>query len=74
MIAPMLPGAEQLAELLAGKIDSVILDRMNYHYADWVYRQHGLEKYLRDGYFLDAVSILIKEFTNAGIPCRGPDV
>ena len=34
MIAPVLPGAEGLAELLKGKIDYVIIDRMNYHYAD----------------------------------------
>jgi DNA repair photolyase len=37
MIAPMLPGAEDLAEMLNGKVDFVIVDRMNYHYADWVY-------------------------------------
>ncbi len=39
MIAPVLPGAEGLAELLEGKIDYVLIDRMNYHYADWVYRK-----------------------------------
>ena len=43
MVAPVLPGAEGLAELLKGKIDYVIIDRMNYHYADWVYRKYGLE-------------------------------
>lgn len=43
MIAPMLPGAEGLAELLKGKVDHVMIDRMNYHYADWVYRKYGLE-------------------------------
>jgi len=51
MIAPVLPGAEGLAELLKGKIDYVIIDRMNYHYADWVYRKYGLEKYLSDDYY-----------------------
>ncbi len=29
MIAPILPGAEDLAEILAGKIDFAIIDRMN---------------------------------------------
>jgi DNA repair photolyase len=43
MIAPVLPGAEGLAGLLKGKIDYVLIDRMNYHYADWVYRNYGLE-------------------------------
>jgi DNA repair photolyase len=51
MVAPVLPGAEGLAELLKGKIDYVIIDRMNYHYADWVYRKYGLEEYLSDDYF-----------------------
>jgi hypothetical protein len=41
MIAPVLPGAEGLAELLKGKIDYSLIDRMNYHYADWVYRKSG---------------------------------
>jgi len=51
MIAPVLPGAEGLAELLKGKIDYVLIDRMNYHYADWVYRKYGLEDKLKDDVF-----------------------
>jgi DNA repair photolyase len=51
MIAPVLPGAEGLAELLKGKIDYVIIDRMNYNYADWVYRKYGLEDKLSDDYY-----------------------
>jgi DNA repair photolyase len=51
MIAPVLPGAEGLAELLRGKVDYVLIDRMNYHYADRVYRNYGLEDYLTDDYF-----------------------
>jgi len=51
MIAPVLPGAEGLAELLKGKIDYLIIDRMNYHYADWIYRKYGLEDKLSDDYY-----------------------
>lgn len=51
MIAPMLPGAEGLAELLEGKVDYVLIDRMNYHYADWIYRKYGLQDKLTDEYF-----------------------
>jgi DNA repair photolyase len=51
MIAPVLPGAESLVELLRGKIDYVLIDRMNYHYADWVYRKYGLEDTLTDDFF-----------------------
>jgi len=51
MIAPVLPGAEGLAELLKGKIDYVLIDRMNYRYADWVYRKYGLEDQHTDDFF-----------------------
>ena len=67
MIAPMLPGAEGLADLLAGKVDRVRLDRMNYHYADWVYRQHGLEQYLTDDYFSGVEAELRSAFARLGI-------
>jgi DNA repair photolyase len=51
MIAPLLPGAEGLGELLRGKVDYVLIDRMNYHYADGVYRNYGLEDYLSDEFY-----------------------
>jgi DNA repair photolyase len=51
MIAPMLPGAEGLVELLKGKVDYVLIDRMNYHYADWIYRKYGLQDKLTDEFF-----------------------
>jgi DNA repair photolyase len=51
MIAPMLPGAEGLVQHLEGKVDYILTDRMNYHYADWVYRKYGLEDKLSDEYF-----------------------
>ena len=34
MVAPMLPGAEGLVDMLKGKVDSILIDRMNYHNAD----------------------------------------
>jgi len=67
MIAPILPGAENLAEMLAGKIDSVIFDRMNYHYADWVYRKYGLGEKLTDEYFSQTEHVLSASFTELGI-------
>jgi hypothetical protein len=51
MIAPVLPGAEGLVRLLKGKVDYIFIDRMNYHYADQVYREHGLEYALSDEFF-----------------------
>jgi DNA repair photolyase len=51
MIAPMLPGAEDLPEYLKGKVDYIIIDRMNYHYADWIYRKYRLEDKLSHDFF-----------------------
>jgi len=66
MIAPMLPKAEGLVDMLDGKVDHVLIDRMNYHYADWVYRR----------YQLDHPSLSLKsqklcsDFEQRGISCR----
>ncbi len=68
MIAPMLPGSEDLAELLAGKVDSVRIDRMNYHYADWVYRKYGLQDKLNDEYFEQTQQVLAWKFAKLGVP------
>ncbi len=70
MIAPILPKAESLAEILVGKVDTVILDRMNYHYADWVYRKHGLEEFLTDDYFSETEQALSSAFAKMGIQCQ----
>jgi uncharacterized Fe-S cluster-containing radical SAM superfamily protein len=51
MIAPLLPRAGGLAGLLKGKVDYILIDRMNYHYADWVYRKYGLEDTLTNDFF-----------------------
>ncbi len=67
MIAPMLPNAEGLGEMLAGKIDQVIFDRMNYSNATWVYRKNGLMQYLSDEYFEGTKTLLTDRFAKAGI-------
>jgi DNA repair photolyase len=69
MIAPMLPGSEDLPSLLAGKTDKVILDRMNYHHADWVYRRFGLEDKMTDQYFDQTTAILTQAFKDLEIKC-----
>ncbi len=70
MIAPLLPGAEGLAELLAGKVDYVLIDRMNYHYGDWVYRKHGLEKAMGDQPFMAASGQLARALKARHVDCR----
>ncbi len=51
MIAPILPEAEQLISRLKGNVDYILIDKMNYHYADWVYKKHNLEYALSDEFF-----------------------
>ncbi len=70
MIAPILPQAEPLAELLVGKVDFYLTDRMNYHHADWVYRKYELEAYNTDQYFSGVEHVLSSTFAKHGIPCH----
>jgi DNA repair photolyase len=70
MIAPMLPGVEQLPNQLAGKVDYVLMDKMNYHYGDWVYRKYHLESTMSDSYFLSKVRELTLAFGETGVECR----
>jgi DNA repair photolyase len=70
MIAPILPGAERLPEVLQGKVDYVLVDRMNYNYADWVYRKHRLENRLSDDFFYQAGHKIADGCTKLGIDCR----
>ncbi|MDP4175669.1 MAG: radical SAM protein [Bacteroidota bacterium] len=70
MIAPILPGAEKLIEMLDGKVDYIYVDRMNYDYANMIYRKYKLENFLADGYF-DAVSQDIADKAQKkGIECH----
>jgi DNA repair photolyase len=69
MIAPILPGAECLPGILAGKIDHILTDRMNYHYADWVYRKYGLEDKMTDEYYYGMEQVLSAAFSKLGISC-----
>ena len=71
MIAPMLPGSEGLAEILVGKVDYVIVDRMNYHYADWVYRKHGLDEKKTDDFFYRTRREISSTFGKLGIDVIG---
>ncbi len=63
MIAPLLPKAESLVSKLKGKVDYVIIDKMNYHYADWVYKKYNLEK-------IQKGNELANLFKKENIPCQ----
>ncbi len=51
MIAPILPGAEKIIDQLEAKPDYLYIDRMNYNYADKIYKKNKLEDFLDDEYF-----------------------
>ena len=70
MIAPLLPQAEGLVDLLKGKVDQVLIDRYNYHYADWAYKKHGLQQAMDDAFFSEKGEELRAAFEKAGIVCR----
>jgi DNA repair photolyase len=70
MIAPILPGAEGLVKTLGGKVDYILVDRMNYNYADWVYKRNGLEDKLSDDFFLATGREIASECEILGIPCQ----
>jgi len=63
MIAPVLPEAEELVDLLACKVHHVVIDKLNYHYADHVFKRFGLKK-------VEDVSSLASAFVARKIPCE----
>ena len=70
MIAPLLPEAEYLVEHLRKNVDYVLIDKMNYHHADWVYRKYGL-KYAMTQNFLDEMKEeLAKALNREKIPYK----
>jgi len=70
MIAPILPGAEGLVSELKGKVDYVMVDRLNYHYADWVYRKYKMEWAKEDRFFQEKGEELKSGFEREGITCQ----
>ncbi len=70
MIAPMLPGAEELGKLLPGKADRVLIDKMNYHYADHIYHNSRLDDKLTDEFFRSTGNKIVKDCKEAGLCCN----
>jgi len=70
MIAPILPKADGLVARLRGKVNRVLVDRMNYHYADSVYRGLKLEQMLTDEYYVEKKKTLADAFSKENIPCQ----
>jgi len=69
-IGPMLPlNPENLFNMLAGIVDEVLIDRLNYsNKVKGLYRKAGYAPYLEDAYFSQTASIMKESFERAGIP------
>ena len=69
-IGPMLPlDPLRLVSMLEGKVDEVLIDRMNYpNKVKAVYRRERLESYLEDDYFHIFGTELKERFEGKGIP------
>jgi len=63
MIAPLLPKAESLVSKLKGKVDYILIDKMNYRYVDWIYQKYHLEK-------IEKADKLVNLFKKENIPCQ----
>jgi DNA repair photolyase len=70
MIAPILPEAENLVQMLAGKVDYIIIDRMNYGYANRIYKKYGWNEKNTDAYFMNIGRKITIECKELGIECR----
>jgi len=68
MIAPILPKAVGIVEEICGKVDHVVVDKMNYHYADEVYRKNNIEYAMTDNFFTATKKELKKAFHKKEIP------
>ena len=70
MIAPILPEAENLIRMLAGKVDYTIIHRMNYFHAVRIYERHGWRDKSTYEYFEAIGNKIVKDCTKLQIECR----
>ena len=70
MIAPILPRVNGLIEHLAGKVDHVLIDRLNYSYANRIYIDNKMEWAKEDLFFIHKAEELKKGFMRRNIPVQ----
>ncbi|UCD12885.1 MAG: radical SAM protein [Thermoplasmatales archaeon] len=70
MVAPVLPKVEGIVAQLSGKVDYVLIDKMNYHYADRIYKKYDLEYAKTPSFFTQKKNELSKAFKKEGITCQ----
>jgi DNA repair photolyase len=70
MIAPLLPGADGLIEELPGKVDHILIDRLNYFYANRIYMENKMEWAKEEPFFIQNAEELKEGFERKGISVR----
>jgi hypothetical protein len=70
MIAPILPGADGLIRELAEKVDHILIDRLNYFYANRIYMENKMEWAKEEPFFIQTAEELKEGFERKGIPVR----
>ena len=70
MIAPILPGSDVLIEELPGKVDNILIDRLNYSYANRIYRDNNMEWAQKDPFLIQQAEKLKEGFTRQNIPVQ----
>jgi DNA repair photolyase len=70
MIAPILPGSDGLIEELPGKVDHILIDRLNYSYANRVYRDNKMEWAKEDTFLVQQAEKLREGFIRRNIPVQ----
>ncbi len=71
-VGPLLPGgADRLVTALKGKVNKILIDRMNY--LETVirhYRQLGLTEAATDRFFHEQADLVARQAARAGVPCE----
>ena len=70
MIAPILPRSDGLIEQLPGKVDHILMDRLNYSYANRIYIENKMAWAKEDPFFLHKAEELKKGFIRQNIPVQ----
>ena len=70
MIAPILPRVGGLIEQLPGNVGHILIDRLNYYYANRIYIENKIEWAKEDPFFLHKAEELKKGFVKRKIPVQ----
>jgi DNA repair photolyase len=70
MIAPILPGSDGLIEQLTGKVDHILIDKLNYSYANRIYSENKMGWAKEDTFLVQQAEKLKEGFTRRNIPVQ----